>query len=156
MDFFKRPHPHLNQHLVQDAVERVQAYVVQSLKATGYRGPHYDILLSSEQHDYLAGYIFGALRKVMEIGGTADEAFMEEACIRLYTRLFGQKNQFCRTWHVWVVEEGLRQMRRPHVFFGYHRGRHDMIAQLRSPGAASSLADALRNLRHAKPQSTAN
>ncbi|MEL6445712.1 MAG: hypothetical protein AAF089_03355 [Bacteroidota bacterium] len=132
--------------LLREAVAHVELCIRTPLADFGYDGPQSDLDLTDGQHDFLAGYIYGALQRLLELGELDSEADLERAANRLYGRLFGPFDLNCRSWHMWVVHEGLRQMQRPHVFLGYCAGRGDILDRLRRQNFRPVLGSALNNL----------
>jgi hypothetical protein len=132
--------------IVREAVARVLHSLRRPLRDAGYTGPQSALLLSDIQQDFLAGYIYGALQRLLELGELGEEEDVALATHRLYCGLFGLDDNTFGPWHEWVVREGLHHLHRPHVFLGYCTGRNDVVAQLRFGGAHNALADALRHL----------
>lgn len=132
--------------IVREAVARVLRTLRRPLRTAGYTGPQSPLFLSDVQQDFLAGYIMGALQRLMEMGELGQDEDVATATHRLYCGLFGfEDNQF-GPWHEWVVREGLHHLNRPHVFLGYCTGRNDIVQQMRNGGKRNALADALRHL----------
>jgi hypothetical protein len=132
--------------IVREAVARVLRSVRRPLREAGYEGPRSVLALSDIQHDFLAGYLYGALQRLLELGELNEEEDIGKATHRLYCGLFGFDDNEYAPWHLWVVREGLHHFQRPHVFLGYCTGRNDVLTQLRFGGACNALADALRHL----------
>ena len=132
--------------IVREAVARVLRSVRRPLRDAGYEGPRSPLVLSDIQHDFLAGYLYGALQRLLELGELKEEEDIGKATHRLYCGLFGFEDNEYGPWHAWVIREGLHHLQRPHVFLGYCTGRNDVLAQLRFGGAYNALADALRHL----------
>lgn len=132
--------------IVREAVARVLRSLRKPLKDAGYAGPRTTLILSDIQQDFMAGYIYGALQRLLEVGELNEDEDIAQATHRLYCVLFGYDDNEFGPWHQWVVYEGLHQMQRPHVFLGYCTGRNDVLAQMRFGGAHNALADALRHL----------
>ncbi len=132
--------------IVREAVARVLHSVRPPLRDAGYDGPRTALELSDVQHDFFAGYLYGALQRLLELGELHEEEDIGKATHRLYCGLFGFEDNEYGPWHVWVVREGLHNLQRPHVFLGYCTGRNDVLNQLRHGGAHNALADALRHL----------
>jgi len=132
--------------IVREAVARVMRSLHRPLQDAGYVGPDSTLKLSDTQQDFLAGYIYGALQRLLEMGELGSEDEVALATHNLYCGLFGLEDNEFAPWHQWVVREGLHHLHRPHVFLGYCTGRNDVVAQLRFGGARNALADALRHL----------
>ncbi len=133
--------------IVREAIARVTRTVRRPLQEAGYTGPRSASLrFSDTQQDFLAGYIYGALQRLLELGELSEDEDVAEATHRLYCGLFGLDDNEYGPWHEWVVREGLHHLHRPHVFLGYCTGRNDVVAQIRFGGARNALADALRHL----------
>lgn len=132
--------------IVREAVTRVLRSVHRPLQDAGYAGPDSALQLSDIQQDFLAGYIYGALQRLLEMGELVHEEEVALATHKLYCGLFGLEDNEFGPWHQWVVREGLHHLHRPHVFLGYCTGRNDVVNQLRFGGARNALADALRHL----------
>ena len=106
--------------MVREAVSQVEACIKTPLEDLGYAGPHTRLELTDGQHDFLAGYIYGALERLLEMGELDTEDDVELAANRLYARLLGPfDTEDLRTWHMWVVREGIKQVQRPHAMLGY-------------------------------------
>ena len=113
----------------------------------GYAGPQSRLDLTDGQHDFLAGYIYGGLERLLELGELDAREDVETAANRLYARLLGPfDTEDLRTWHMWVVREALQHMQRPHALLGYCAGRGDIVDRLRSRDFRASLGPALANL----------
>lgn len=132
--------------IVREAVVRVLRSVRRPLQDAGYAGPQSPLHLSDIQQDFLAGYIYGALQRLLEIGELNEDEDVVLATHRLYCSLFGFEDNEFGPWQQWVIREGLHHLQRPHVFLGYCTGRNDVLAQLRFGGSRNALADALRHL----------
>ena len=132
--------------MIREAVARVLVTVRPALQPTGYTGPTSEPQLTDTQHDFLAGYIYGALQRLLEMGELTDAEDIGRATHRLYCGLFGLEDNDYGPWHAWVVREGLHHLQRPHVFLGYCTGRNDVLARLRGATRRNALADALRHL----------
>ncbi|NNF58424.1 MAG: hypothetical protein HKN04_09295 [Rhodothermaceae bacterium] len=133
--------------MVSEAVTHVEACIRTPLEDLGYAGPHTRLNLTDGQHDFLAGYIYGALERLLELGELDSEDDVEKAANRLYGRLLGpfDTDDF-RPWHMWVVREGIKQVQRPHAMLGYCAGRGDIVDRLRSQNFRAALGPALDNL----------
>lgn len=132
--------------VVREAVVRVLHSLYRPLQEAGYAGPASTLALSDVQQDFLAGYVYGSLQRLLEMGEIGSEEEVALATRRLYGGLFGASDNVVGPWHEWVVREGLHHLRRPHVFLGYCTGRNDIVAQLRFGRTRNALADALRHL----------
>lgn len=133
--------------MVREAVTHVEACIKTPLEDLGYAGPHTRLELTDGQHDFLAGYIHGALERLLELGELDSEEDVEKAANRLYARLLGPfDTEDCRPWHMWVVREGIKQVQRPHAMLGYCAGRGDIVARLRADNFRAALGPALANL----------
>jgi hypothetical protein len=133
--------------MVSEAVSHVEACIRLPLEDLGYAGPHTRLTLTDGQHDFLAGYIYGALERLLELGELDTEDDVECAATRLYGRLFGPfDTEGFRPWHMWVVREGIKQVQRPHALLGYCAGRGDIIQRLRQKQYRPVLGPALGNL----------
>jgi hypothetical protein len=132
--------------IVREAVARVLRSLQRPLRDAGYAGPKTTLQLSDIQQDFLAGYIYGALQRLLELGELGEDEDVAMATHKLYCGLFGFDDNEFGPWHQWVVREGLHHLHRPHVFLGYCTGRNDVVTQLRFGGARNALADALRHL----------
>ena len=131
--------------VLREAVLRVERCLHKPLQAVGYDGPREALDLSGAQHDFMAGYVYGALQRLLELAELEAERELEEATRRLYGRVLGRDDDG-DLWHTWIVREGLYYMQRPHVFLGYCAGRNDIVSQLRVKGFAPALNNALVNL----------
>jgi hypothetical protein len=133
--------------MVSEAVSHVEACIRSPLEDLGYSGPHSRLHLSDGQHDFLAGYIYGALERLLELGELDTEDDVEMAANRLYARLLGPfDTEDMRSWHMWVVREGIKHVQRPHAMLGYCAGRGDIVDRLRSQNFRAVLGPALANL----------
>lgn len=133
--------------MVREAVSHVEACIRLPLEDLGYAGPHTRLDLTDGQHDFLAGYIHGALERLLELGELGSEDEVERAANRLYARLLGPfDTEDCRPWHMWVVREGIKQVQRPHAMLGYCAGRGDIVDRLRERDHRAALGPALANL----------
>ena len=54
--------------LLREAVAHVELCIRTPLADFGYDGPQSDLALTNGQHDFLAGYIYGALQRLLELG----------------------------------------------------------------------------------------
>ncbi len=137
--------------MVREAVTHVEACIKTPLEDLGYAGPHTRLELTNGQHDFLAGYIYGALERLLEMGELDTEDDVELAANRLYARLLGPfDTEDCRPWHMWVVREGIKQVQRPHAMLGYCAGRGDIVSRLRADNFRAALGPALANLSGAE------
>ncbi|MDX1421051.1 MAG: hypothetical protein R3181_13885 [Rubricoccaceae bacterium] len=133
--------------MLREAVSHVEACIRTPLEDLGYAGPHSRLHLTDGQHDFLAGYIYGALERLLELGELDTDDDVEAAANRLYARLLGPfDTEDFRPWHMWVVREGIKNMQRPHAMLGYCAGRGDVVQRLRSRDHRSALGAALDNL----------
>lgn len=133
--------------MLRTAVSHVEACIRAPLEDMGYAGPHTRLALTEGQHDFLAGYIYGALQRLLELGELDSEDDVEVAANRLYARLLGPfDTDDCRPWHAWVVQEGLKHLHRPHAMLGYCAGRGDILDRMRSTDFRTALGPALANL----------
>ncbi len=133
--------------MLREAVTHVESCIRGPLEDLGYTGPHSRLDLSDGQHDFLAGYIYGALERLLELGELDSEGDVETAANRLYARLLGPfDTEDFRSWHMWVVREGIKQVQRPHAMLGYCAGRGDIVDRLRSEQFRAALGPALANL----------
>jgi hypothetical protein len=139
--------PEYVETMLRQAVSHVEACIRAPLEDMGYVGPQSRLDLTDGQHDFLAGYIYGGLERLLELGELDRREDVETAANRLYARLLGPfDTQDCRTWHMWVVREALQHMQRPHALLGYCAGRGDIVDRLRSRDFRVSLGPALANL----------
>ena len=133
--------------MLSEAVSHVEACIRAPLEDLGYAGPHTRLSLTDGQHDFLAGYIYGGLERLLELGELDTEDDVEMAANRLYARLLGPfDTEDCRSWHMWVVREGIKQVQRPHAMLGYCAGRGDIVQRLRMTDYRTTLGPALDNL----------
>ena len=133
--------------MIREAVAHVEACIRRPLEDLGFAGPHSRLDLTDGQHDFLAGYIWGGLQRLLEMGELTDESAVERAANRLYARLLGPFDSGdCRPWHVWIVREGLKEMQRPHALLGYCAGRGDVLERMRARDFRAALGPALANL----------
>ena len=132
--------------MIREAVVHVEACVRTPLADLGYEGPESGLTLTDGQHDFLAGYIWGGLQRLLELGELTSEDDVERAANRLYARLIGPFDADCRSWHMWVVREGLQHMQRPHALLGYCAGRGDVLERMRAHEFRAALGPALANL----------
>ena len=145
-----RPHPPKSaayvEAMIRQAVAHVEACIRTPLADLGYRGPQFGFDLTDGQHDFLAGYIWGGLQRLLEMGELTSEDEVERAANRLYARLIGPFDGDFRPWHQWVVREGLQHMQRPHALLGYCAGRGDVLERMRATDFRAALGPALANL----------
>lgn len=142
-----RKSPEYVDALLRQAVTHVEACIRTPLEDMGYAGPHTRLNLSDGQHDFLAGYIYGALQRLLELGELHHEDEVEAAANRLYARLLGPFDvEDCRPWHMWLVQEALKNMHRPHCMLGYCAGRGDILDRMRARDFRATLGPALENL----------
>lgn len=152
MSLFGRPAPQppksaaYVEAMIREAVAHVEACIRVPLQDLGYRSAHERLALSDAQHDFLAGYIWGGLQRLLEMGELTSEADVERAANRLYARLVGPFDPDFRPWHMWVVREGLQHLQRPHALLGYCAGRGDVMERMRARDFQASLGPALANL----------
>ena len=132
--------------MIREAVTHVEACIKAPLADLGYTGPESGLTLTDGQHDFLAGYIWGGLQRLLEMGELTSEGEVERAANRLYARLIGPFDRDLRPWHQWVVREGLQHMQRPHALLGYCAGRGDVMERLRAHEFRAALGPALANL----------
>ena len=132
--------------MIREAVAHVEACIRTPLADLGYNGPDTGLDLADGQHDFLAGYIWGGLQRLLEMGELTSEADVERAANRLYARLIGPFDRDTRSWHAWIVREGLQQMQRPHALLGYCAGRGDVMERMRAREFRAALGPALANL----------
>lgn len=133
--------------MIREAVAHVEACIKRPLEDLGFSGPHVRLDLTDGQHDFLAGYIWGGLQRLLEMGELKDEGAVERAANRLYARLLGPfDTEGCRPWHLWIVREGLKEMQRPHALLGYCAGRGDVLERMRARDFRAALGPALANL----------
>src|SRR5690606_26314257 len=86
------PSPHkkseaYGEAMLREAVSHVEACIRAPLEDLGYTGPHARLDLTDGQHDFLAGYIYGALERLLELGELDTDEDVERAANRLYARL---------------------------------------------------------------------
>ena len=134
--------------MIREAVAHVEACIRTPLADLGYKGPTSGLDLTDGQHDFLAGYIWGGLQRLLEMGELTSEGEVERAANRLYARLIGPFDGDFRSWHMWVVREGLQHMQRPHALLGYCAGRGDVLERMRANDFRAALGPALANLMH--------
>ena len=132
--------------MIREAVVRVESCIKTPLADLGYTGPQSGLTLTDGQHDFLAGYIWGGLERLLEMGELTSEADVERAANRLYARLIGPFDGDLRPWHTWVVREALQHMQRPHALLGYCAGRGDVLEKMRAQEFRAALGPALANL----------
>lgn len=132
--------------MIREAVTHVEACLRGPLQDLGYRGPQSQMDLTDGQNDFLAGYIWGGLQRLLEMGELTCEDEVERAANRLYARLVGPFDRDFRPWHMWVVREGLQHLQRPHALLGYCAGRGDVMERMRSHDFRAALGPALANL----------
>jgi hypothetical protein len=132
--------------MIREAVVHVEACIRTPLADLGYSGPETRLELTDGQHDFLAGYVWGGLQRLLEMGELSGEDDVERAANRLYARLIGPFDGDCRPWHMWVVREGLQHMQRPHALLGYCAGRGDVLERMRAQDFRAALGPALANL----------
>jgi len=142
-----RKSPEYVETMLREAVAHVEACIRAPLEDMGYAGPESRLELTDGQHDFLAGYIYGGLERLLELGELEDREDVEMAANRLYAKLLGPfDTEDLRTWHMWVVREALVHMQRPHALLGYCAGRGDVVDRLRTRDFRASLGPALANL----------
>ena len=152
MSLFDRPAPRSSKSaayvetMIREAVSHVEACIRTPLYDLGYRGPQERLELTDGQHDFLAGYIWGGLQRLLEMGELTSESDVERAANRLYARLVGPFDADFRPWHMWVVREGLQHLQRPHALLGYCAGRGDVMERMRAHDFRAALGPALANL----------
>ena len=132
--------------MIREAVSHVEACIRGPLQDLGYTGPRAGLVLTDGQHDFLAGYIWGGLQRLLEMGEMPSETDCERAASRLYARLVGPFDPDFRSWHMWVVREGLQHLQRPHALLGYCAGRGDVVERMRARDFRAALGPALANL----------
>ena len=132
--------------MIREAVSHVEACIRVPLQDLGYACPQSGFELTDGQHDFLAGYIWGGLQRLLELGEMPSEADCERAANRLYARLVGPFDPDLRPWHMWVVREGLQHLQRPHALLGYCAGRGDVVERMRARDFRAALGPALANL----------
>lgn len=132
--------------MIREAVTHVESCIRGPLADFGYSGPHTRLTLSDGQHDFLAGYIWGGLQRLLEMGELPSDDDCERAANRLYARLIGPFDADFRPWHMWVVREGLQHLQRPHALLGYCAGRGDVMERMRARDFRAALGPALANL----------
>jgi hypothetical protein len=132
--------------MIREAVSHVEACIRGPLQDLGYEGPQSRLTLTHGQHDFLAGYVWGGLQRLLEMGEMPSEADCERAANRLYARLVGPFDPDFRPWHMWVVREALQQLNRPHALLGYCAGRGDVLERMRARDFRSAIGPALANL----------
>lgn len=142
-----RKSPAYVEAMTREAVAHVEACIRGPLEDLGYSGPHTRLVLTDGQHDFLAGYIWGGLQRLLEMGELESDDDVERAANRLYARLLGpfDAGDF-RPWHMWVVREGLKHLQRPHALLGYCAGRGDVLERMRARDFRAALGPALANL----------
>lgn len=133
--------------MIQEAVTHVEACIRRPLEDLGFTGPDSRLDLTDSQHDFLAGYIWGGLQRLLEMGELGSQDEVERAANRLYARLVGpfDTGDF-RPWHMWVVREALQNLQRPHALLGYCAGRGDVLERMRAHDFRAALGPALANL----------
>ena len=132
--------------MIREAVAHVEACIRTPLADLGFTGRDTTLDLTDGQHDFLAGYIWGGLQRLLEAGELTSEDDVERAANRLYARLLGPFDRDLRPWHQWVVREGLQHMQRPHALLGYCAGRGDVMERMRARDFRAALGPALVNL----------
>ena len=132
--------------MIREAVSHVEACIRGPLQDLGYAGPQSAFPLTDGQHDFLAGYIWGGLQRLLEMGEMPSESDCERAATRLYARLVGPYDPDFQPWHMWVVREGLQHLQRPHALLGYCAGRGDVVERMRARDFRAALGPALANL----------
>ncbi|MEM1115286.1 MAG: hypothetical protein AAF845_08325 [Bacteroidota bacterium] len=132
--------------MIREAVTHVEACIKAPLADLGYTGPEAGLELTDGQHDFLAGYIWGGLQRLLELGELPSEDDVERAANRLYARLIGPFDSDFRSWHMWVIREGLKNLQRPHALLGYCAGRGDVLERMRARDFRAALGPALANL----------
>src|SRR5690606_23395251 len=75
--------------MLREAVSHVEACIRTPLEDLGYTGPHARLALTDGQHDFLAGYIYGALERLLELAELDTEDDVDAAANRLYAPLHG-------------------------------------------------------------------
>ena len=137
--------------MIREAVVHVEACIRTPLQDLGYEGPHTRLELTDAQHDFLAGYIWGGLQRLLEMGELDSELTVERAANRLYARLLGPFDGEMRPWHAWVIREALHELQRPHALLGYCAGRGDVLERMRARDFRAALGPALSNLTGVEP-----
>lgn len=132
--------------MIRESVAHVESCIRGPLQDLGYRGPQGTLVLTDGQHDFLAGYIWGGLQRLLELGELTSEEDCERAANRLYARLVGPFDPDFQPWHMWVVREGLQHLQRPHALLGYCAGRGDVLERMRANNFRAALGPALTNL----------
>ena len=146
-----RPNPDKSaayvESMIREAVAHVEACIRAPLEDLGYAGPQSRLRLTDGQHDFLAGYVYGGLERLLEMGELTSQDDVERAANRLYARLLGPFDTGdCRPWHMWVVREALQHMQRPHALLGYCAGRGDVLERMRARDFRAALGPGLANL----------
>jgi hypothetical protein len=142
--------------MLREAVAHVEACIRRPLRSAGYEGPSTGLALSAGQHDFLAGYIYGALQRLLELGELDADTDLDRAADHLYLRIVGALDPDVRPWHAWVVREALQHLNRPHAFLGYCAGRNDIVERLRRSDFRPALGPALLNLAAPPPSTPAS
>ncbi len=132
--------------MIRESVSHVEACIRGPLADFGYTGPQSGLTLTDGQNDFLAGYIWGGLQRLLEMGELTSEDDCERAANRLYARLVGPFDADVASWHQWVVREGLQHLQRPHALLGYCAGRGDVMERMRARDFRAALGPALTNL----------
>jgi hypothetical protein len=91
--------------IVREAVVRVLRSVRPPLQDAGYSGPESVLELTDVQQDFLAGYIYGALQRLLELGELGADDDVALATHRLYCSLFGFDDNEFGPWHQWVIRD---------------------------------------------------
>ena len=65
--------------MIREAVAHVEACIRTPLADLGYAGPASGLTLTDGQHDFLAGYVWGGLQRLLEMGELTSEEDVERA-----------------------------------------------------------------------------
>jgi hypothetical protein len=134
------------EQLIREVVRDLGAFAGRALEQVGYGGPHQRIALTAEQDAFLAGYLHGAVVRMLGFGEQVTDRDVERAAADLHRRLFGAFEMDGRMRHASLVREGVDHFRNPQVYLGYSAGHQDALRLLQCSDYRSTLGPALANL----------
>ena len=134
------------EQLIRDTVCDLGLFVGSALDQVGHDGPHMQVAWASVQEAFLAGYLHGAVVRMLGFGEQITDADVERASDGLHRSLFGLFDLGGRMRHASLVAEGVDAFRNPQVYLGYCAGHQDVMRLLQQPAYRSTLGKALADL----------
>ena len=134
------------EQLIRDVVCDLGAFAGRALERVGHHGSHQRLALTAEQDAFLAGYLHGAVVRMLGFGEQITDTDVQRAADRLHRALFGAFELEGRMRHASLVREGIDCLRNPQVYLGYSAGHQDALRLLQHPGFRSTLGTALAHL----------